>query len=174
MKTKQSMLLNEEAFEELQLRKMDSPVCLWFLLVSLKSERWDHTPEMFQLNCRFRQSAKYHILFCLIRNNCIEPTCTVNCNVYLSGGWYFAWSNKEKINMIWVVMISTICYYRSCVIHTNTLLDGNRPVVNQQRHLEVGYETAYLIISKCLVRFGQNHFITVLHTVFINIKANCT
>lgn len=54
--------LHEEAFEALRLRKMDSLVCLCFILVSLKGETQDHTPELFQLNCRFRLSAKYPYL----------------------------------------------------------------------------------------------------------------
>lgn len=87
-----------------------------------------------------------HILFCLIRNDCIEPPCAISCNVYLSGGWYFPKNNKEK-KMLQILMISTICCYRSCVIHTNTWLDGNRLVVSQQWHLEVWYNVAYLIIS---------------------------
>lgn len=37
-----------------------------------------------------------HILFCLIRNNCIEPTCTISCIGHLSGSWCFERTNNGK------------------------------------------------------------------------------
>lgn len=57
----------------------------------------DHTTlNCFILIAGSKCQPSTHILFCLIRNDCIEPPCAISCNVYLSGGWYFTKNNKAK------------------------------------------------------------------------------
>lgn len=49
MKTKQSAFRREEASEELQRRRADSPICLWFLSVSLNGKTTHPWIVSFQL-----------------------------------------------------------------------------------------------------------------------------
>lgn len=66
------------------------PSCLfvWVLRESLSRAKLNRH-ELFRFNCRFKTcQPSTNILFCLIRPDCIEPSCVINGNVYLSGGWY--------------------------------------------------------------------------------------
>lgn len=167
MKTKQSILWWRGV---LRTTTEENGCSSLFELVSLRARHETTHLNYFNLIVGSDCQPSTHILFGLIRNNCIEPTCTVTCIVYLSGGWYFTRSTYGKKNMIRVVMITTICCNGSGVFHTNALPETNRPVLNQQRHLEVE-NTAASSQNNALSDSDKIILSNVLNTIFIHVKA---
>lgn len=128
------LFLPEQAFEGIQW----SLLPVWGLRKSPSRPKQNH-PELFRFNCWFeRRQPRSRILFCLIRCDCIGPSqsqCLFIWRLLL----YKEYNRGEKIC---IYMGSKLWWSAPSadgrsVISTRRLLHGNRPVVNQQWHLEV-------------------------------------